>query len=75
MTHPTPDRFRAGEVWFSPRGKHWRVRRVDPIKGALLVDAELPNRSRQWRGEFAIVDRHEYAWFRIDPPHEHKATK
>jgi hypothetical protein len=70
MTHPTPDRFRAGEIWQAPRGKHWRVHRIDPRKGALLVDAELPNRSQQWRGEFAVGDRVRTAWLRIDPPHE-----
>lgn len=70
MTHPIPDRFRVGEVWQSPRGKHWRVQRVDPTKGALLVDAELPNRSRQWRGEFAIGDNMMNAWLRINPPRE-----
>jgi hypothetical protein len=70
MTHPIPDRFRVGEVWASPRGRHWRVLRIDVRKGAALVDAELPNRSRQWRGEFAIGDNMMNAWLRIDPPHE-----
>jgi hypothetical protein len=70
MTHPIPDRFRVGEVWASPRGKRWRVMRIDVRKGAVLVDAKLPNRSRQWRGEFAIGDNMMNAWLRIDPPHE-----
>jgi len=65
MTHPIPDRFRVGEVWASPRGKHWRVERTDVKKNALLVSAEPYNFSRKWRGEFAIN-----AWLRIDPPHE-----
>jgi hypothetical protein len=73
MIHPIPDRFRVGDVWQSPRGKRWRVERIDVKKGALLVDAELPNSSRQWRGDFAIGDNMMNAWLRIDPPHE--ATK
>jgi hypothetical protein len=44
--------------------------RIDVRKGAVLVDAKLPNRSRQWRGEFAIGDNMMNAWLRIDPPHE-----
>jgi hypothetical protein len=71
MTHPIPDRFRVGDVWQSPRGKQWRVERIDVTKGALLVDAaELPNRSRQWRNEFAIGVHADNIWLRIDPPHE-----
>jgi hypothetical protein len=73
MTRPIPDRFRVGDVWQAPRGRQWRVERIDVKKGALLVDAELPNRSRQWRGVFAIGDNMMNAWLRIDPPHE--ATK
>lgn len=70
MTHPIPDRFRVGEVWASPRGKHWRVKRIDPTKGALLVDRGLHPRVGQWRDEFAIGDNMMNAWLRIDPPHE-----
>jgi hypothetical protein len=70
MTHPIPDRFRVGDVWQSPRGRRWRVARTDVRRGVLLVDAELPNRSRQWRNEFAIGDNMMNAWLRIDPPHE-----
>jgi hypothetical protein len=70
MIHPIPDRFRVGDVWQSPRGKRWRVERIDVKKGALLVDAELPNRSRQWRNEFAIGVLADNIWLRIDPPHE-----
>ena len=70
MTHPIPDRFRVGEVWASPRGRHWRVERTDVKKGVLLVSAERYSRSRQWRGEFAIGDNMMNAWLRIDPPHE-----
>jgi hypothetical protein len=73
MTRPIPDRFRVGDVWQAPRGKQWRVERIDVKKGALLVDAELPNRSRQWRNEFAIGVRADNIWLRINPPHE--ATK
>jgi hypothetical protein len=70
MTTPPADRFRVGDIWRSPRGKRWRVQRDDPLKGALLVDAELPNRSRQWRNQLAIGDNMTNAWLRIDPPTE-----
>jgi hypothetical protein len=70
MSHPIPDRFRVGEVWQSPCGKRWRVVCADVLKSVLLVDAELPNHSQQWRGEFAVGDRVRTAWLRIDPPHE-----
>ena len=69
MTHPIPDRFRVGEVWQSPRGKHWRVERTDVRKGVFLR-AIHNQHSTQWRGEFAIGDNMMNAWLRIYPPHE-----
>jgi hypothetical protein len=66
-SNPPADRFRLGDVWLSPRGKRWRVEKIDHIKGAFLR-AEHNRFTTQWRNELATGRDMTSAWERIYPP-------
>jgi hypothetical protein len=62
-TPPPADRFRLGDVWRSPRGKDWRV---DKIENGLARLRALHNRhTTQWRQLRATGTNMMNAWERL----------
>lgn len=64
-TPPPADRFRIGDVWRSPRGKDWRVQRIDHLRLALLVCEVSNRRTTQKRHVLATGTDMTNAWVRI----------
>ena len=62
----TPDQFRVGETWISPRGKRWYVERITSDRRAVL---RAPVQRGEWRPaalEYRNTHRVD-GWTRVDP--------
>lgn len=65
MTTPTPDRFRVGDVWRSPRSLDWQCDRVE--SGLARLRSMRNPRNTQWRDVRAIGKDQLTEWERITP--------
>jgi len=62
---PPADRFRLGDIWRSPRGKDWKVDKVDGPRVRLLRVVGN-QRTTQWRGVWDTGRDMTDAWERIE---------
>lgn len=57
----TPDQFRVGETWISPRGTQWYVRSITNDLRAVLICGTSAGGVRQYRNTRRVD-----GWTRVD---------